>query len=57
MEKSDTIRFHAQLWRISQDHEGESKVTFAIPLSDLEKILRLGEYTQKLLRVTVEIGE
>ena len=53
----ETITFNAQLWRISQDHEGESKITFAIPLSDLEKVLKIGELTQKLLTVSVKVDE
>lgn len=53
----EPIQFHAQLWRISSDNEGESRVTFAIPLSDLEKVLKLGECTQKLLTVTVKVEE
>lgn len=53
----EPITFHAQLWRVSTDHKGESRVAFAIPLSDLEKVLTLGNYTQKLLTVTVEVEE
>lgn len=53
----EPIAFNAQLWRISQDNDGESKITFAIPLSDLQKVLKLGEYTQRLLKVTVEVVE
>ena len=52
----EPIRFRASLWRISQDHEGESRVTFAIPLSDLAKVLKLGEFTQQLLHVEVQVG-
>lgn len=52
---SNKIAFKAQLWSIRQDHEGESKVTFAIPLSDLEKVLKLGEWTQRLLDVEVTL--
>ena len=51
----DPITFQGQLWRVSQDHEGESRITFAIPLSDLEKILKIGEWTQRLLTVTVQV--
>ena len=51
----DPITFQGQLWRISQDHEGESRITFAIPLSDLEKVLKIGELTQRLLTVTVRV--
>jgi len=53
----EPIQFHAQLWRISTDQDGESRVSFAIPLSDLEKVLRLGTATQKLLTVTVKVEE
>lgn len=53
----DPIIFKAQLWRVSQDHEGESKVTFAIPLTDLEKVLKIGELTQRLLMVTVKADQ
>ena len=39
----DPITFQGQLWRISQDHEGETKVTFCFSLSELQKVLKLGE--------------
>jgi hypothetical protein len=55
MAQPEPIAFNAQLWRISQDQDGESRVTFAIPLSDLERVLKLGQYTQKLLMVTVRV--
>ena len=51
----DPITFHAQLWRVSQDQDGESKITFAIPLTDLEKVLKIGELTQRLLTVSVTV--
>lgn len=53
----DLITFQGQLWRVSQDHEGESRITFAIPLSDLAKVLKIGELTQRLLKVTVTVDE
>ena len=53
----DPMTFQGQLWRISQDHEGESRITFAIPLSDLEKVLKIGELTQRLLTVTVRVDQ
>ena len=53
----ESIVFDASLWRVSTDHEGESRVAFAIPLSDLPKVLKLGEYSQRTLRVTVTIQE
>ena len=51
----DPITFQGQLWRISQDHEGETKVTFCFSLSELQKVLKLGESAQKLLTVTVTV--
>ena len=53
----EPIAFHAQLWRVNVDHEGESRVSFAIPLTDLEKVLKIGELSQKLLRVQMEVEE
>lgn len=53
----DAIVFQGQLWRVAQDHEGESKVTFAIPLMDLQKVLKIGEWTQRLLKVTVQVDQ
>ena len=53
----DTIIFQGQLWRISQDHEGETKVTFCFALSELHKVLKLGEWTQRLLNVKVELDQ
>lgn len=52
---NESISFNAQLWRVSQDSDGESKITFAIPLSDLHKVLKIGELTQRLLTVTVRV--
>ena len=57
MAHHEPIAFNAQLWRISQDHEGESRVTFSIPLSDLERVLKLGEYTQRLLNIKIDVVE
>lgn len=51
----EPITFNAQLWRVHVDHEGESRVTFAIPLSDLDKVLKIGEHSQQLLKVKVDI--
>lgn len=42
------------LYRLNMDHDGESRVTFAIPLSDLPSVLTMGRFTQKLLRLTIE---
>lgn len=53
----ESISFQAQLWRVSQDQDGESKVTFAISLQELHKILKLGEWTQRLLKVKVEVDQ
>ena len=49
----DLLKFNAQLWRVHVDHEGESRVTFAIPLSDLEQVLKIGELSQQPLVVVV----
>ena len=57
MAHPEPIAFNAQLWSIRQDHEGESKVTFAIPLSDLAHVLKLGECTQRLLNIKIDIVE
>lgn len=51
----EPITFNAQLWKVQIDHEGESRIAFAIPLSDLDKVLKIGEHSQKLLKVKVEI--
>ena len=53
----EPLVFQGQLWRISQDHEGESRVTFAVPLSELPKVLTLGQHTQQLLTITVQVDQ
>lgn len=53
----DPITFQGALHRIYQDDQGETRVTFSVPLSDLKKILKLGEWTQRLLTVTVQVDQ
>ena len=47
------ISFMATVWRIATDSEGESKVTFTVPLSDLGQVVQLSGRTQQLLMVRV----
>jgi hypothetical protein len=57
MSSESSISFHGSLWRVSTDHDGESRICFAIPLSDLQKVLKIGELTQRLLTVTVQVEQ
>ena len=52
-----SLTFQGSLYRVHLDHEGESRVTFAIPLSDLKNVLTLGQFTQKLLTVSVKVDQ
>lgn len=47
------IRFHAALWRVTTDNEGESKITLVVPLSELPAILRLSQQTERELLVEI----
>ena len=51
----DPLSFVGQLWRTTEYHEGNSVVVFALSFKELEKVLKIGEWTQRLLTVTVKI--
>ena len=49
------IVLNATLWKVTSDHDGEAKITFVVPLSDLDKAAQVAQMVDKLLSVTVEI--
>lgn len=49
------IKFPAILYLVRIDKEGESKVTLAIPQSELDSIILLGKETEKLLQVSIKV--
>jgi hypothetical protein len=51
---ADPIVFAALLHRVSTDADGESKVTFTVPLSHLPALIRLGLMLHTVLNVTVQ---
>ena len=53
----DPITFEGQLWRTTQDNEGETKVTFAFSSAELGRVLQLGTFTLKRLIITVKVDE
>ena len=55
----NTIKIHVQgaVANIKVDAEGESKVTFSIPLSHVQEIAKLSLFTQKLLDITVSVSD
>ena len=44
----------ASLWKIITDHEGESKITFCVPLSEIADVVRLNSLLQKELEIDVK---
>ncbi len=53
MPPAETIEFTGSLYRIGSDRDGEAKVTFAVPLSDLKQVLRIGEWVHQTLLVCI----
>lgn len=47
------IELDATIHKIAVDHEGESRVTFTIPLSDLPQLTAILDAIQKGVRLTV----
>ena len=55
MDKS--ITFMASLYRVVMDKEGESRVTFTIPKSDLDSVMVLAKQNEKFLGIGVVVYE
>ena len=53
----EPITFNASIYSVHVDRDGESRISFAIPLSDLDKVLKIGECSQKRLTVKVTVEE
>ena len=49
----ETIVFSAIVYRITTDKEGESRVQFNVPKSDLMEVMKVMACTETLLKVTV----
>ena len=47
-------KIRASLFKIITDHEGETKVTFCVPLSELADVVKLNTYFQKELVLEVK---
>ena len=52
---NDSIELDASLQKIIIDEDGESKVTFLVPLTDYDKAVTLGKLTHQLLLLTVQL--
>ena len=48
------VTFTASLHRTTTDAEGETTITFKVPLTDLPALVRLGLLRQMELTVTIE---
>ena len=44
----------AIIWKIVTDNDGESKITFCIPLSDIVGVVKLNTLLQRELELTVK---
>lgn len=51
------ISFYGSIDRVVIDREGESKVTFAVPLEALEQVAALSQHPETLMRVTVSFTD
>lgn len=51
------IAFAASLYSTRMDREGETKLTLAIPSSELDKLISLRTLHEKLLEVTIECDD
>lgn len=49
--------FRASLYRLIADREGEARVIFDVPLSDLSAVTKLYLAIGKLLTISVEVEE
>lgn len=52
----ETIEFHAIVNRTSTDKEGESKISFFVPQSNLMEVMKVMALTQQPLIVTVKVN-
>ena len=43
----------ASIYKIITDSEGESKITFAVPSSELINVVKLNQYLQKEIRISI----
>ena len=43
----------ASLWKILTDHEGESTISFKVPLSELANVVRLNALIQRELNIEI----
>lgn len=50
------ITLQASLFSIKKDHEGEVKITFAIPQTDANKAMQIPEQTLLSLNIEAEEG-
>ena len=50
-----TVAFHGTLHAGRHDREGQWTVTFTVPSSELPSILRLCTWTERLLRLKIEV--
>lgn len=44
----------AIIWRIVTDNEGESKITFSVPFSEIANVVKLNTLLQTELELTVK---
>lgn len=45
---------YGSLHKTTIDHEGESTITLKIPLSELDKLLKIAQLTEQLLEISIE---
>ena len=50
----NVVAMQGGLHRVVIDYEGESKVTFSIPLSSVDEVVRLSKWTKKTLTIYVK---
>lgn len=51
---TDPLCFHASLWRLTTDREGEARLTLDVPESDLAQVVQIIRWKEMALKVTVQ---
>jgi hypothetical protein len=50
----ETLIMAGSLFKVGIDREGEAKITFCFPLTEINKVAEISKLTEKLLKISVE---
>lgn len=51
----NAIVLNASVYKVTTDRDGEAKIIFCIPLSDIDAAAQVSKLVEKLLKLTVEV--